>query len=482
MARIPGFSNRPKQAALPIDFLIVGGGITGFACAIALRRVGHRVLVLEKDATFPPISGPCRMPPNLSKILYHWGLQDELRKIGVVSGAINICLQSTGELLGKHIWDEEVLRETRGEFIFAPLAHIGDLRRLLYDTAVAVGANIRLGARVKTVNPDAQTVTLSTGEVLKADVIVGCDGPSGITRQVLLIEQEEYDDEVPINMSMYCTTIPKTLIMKDPQLKELYDHKIPTMYTWFGDKHAVLGIPLGGRNPAFGLCAYGPQDKYEGSWDEPAPLPGLRSMLESSESRLLRLSKLATNTVCVHVDGKAPLEDWVDGFMVVMGAAVHPMPPGSIQECALTVEDGAVLAKLFSHLHCKDQIKSFLWAFQDLRQPRCAAVHGKEAGIIHYMTAEPGEFQSARDDMMRAKQQAGVGILDATGDLEETPEWVEIKEVFGYDAEDDADNWWVEWGLLRERARRNSSDSHMGEVAGTKNLFSDVQVSRVITA
>ncbi len=98
------------------------------------------------------------------------------------------------------------------------------------------------------------------------------------------------------------------------------------------------------------------------------------------------------------------------------------------------------------------------------------------------MTAEPGEFQSARDDMMRAKQQAGVGILDATGDLEETPEWVEIKEVFGYDAEDDADNWWVEWGLLRERARRNSSDSHMGEVAGTKNLFSDVQVSRVITA
>lgn len=418
------------------------------------------------------------MPPNLSKILYHWGLQDELRKIGVVSGAIYIGIQNTGELLGTHIWDEEVLRETRGEFIFA---HIGDLRRLLYDTALAVGANIRLGSRVRTVNPDAQTVTLVTGEVLKGDVIVGCDGPSGVTRQVLLIEQEEDEDEVPINMSMYCTTIPKSLIMKDPRLKELYDHKIPTMYTWFGDKHAVLGIPLGGRNPEFGLCAYGPQDKYEGSWQEPAPLAGLRGMLASSEPRLLRLSKLATNTACVHVDGKAPLEDWVDGFMVVMGAAVHPMPPGSIQECALTVEDGAVLAKLFSHLHSKDQIKSFLWAFQDLRQPRCAAVHSKEAGIIHYMTAEPGEFQCARDDMMRAKHQAGVGILDATGDLEEPPEWVDIKEVFGYDAEDDADNWWVEWGLLRERARNNSSGSHMGEVAGTKNLFSDVHVSHVIT-
>ncbi len=46
---IKGFHNRPKQAALPIDFVIVGGGITGFSTAIALRRVGHRVLVLEKD-------------------------------------------------------------------------------------------------------------------------------------------------------------------------------------------------------------------------------------------------------------------------------------------------------------------------------------------------------------------------------------------------------------------------------------------------
>ena len=31
-----------------IDFIVVGGGITGLACALALRRVRHRVIVLEK--------------------------------------------------------------------------------------------------------------------------------------------------------------------------------------------------------------------------------------------------------------------------------------------------------------------------------------------------------------------------------------------------------------------------------------------------
>ena len=35
-------------ASLSVDFLIIGAGIAGLASAIALRRVGHRVSVLEK--------------------------------------------------------------------------------------------------------------------------------------------------------------------------------------------------------------------------------------------------------------------------------------------------------------------------------------------------------------------------------------------------------------------------------------------------
>ena len=31
----------------------------------------------------------------------------------------NPLLVETGELLGEHVWDEELLRESRGEFVFA---------------------------------------------------------------------------------------------------------------------------------------------------------------------------------------------------------------------------------------------------------------------------------------------------------------------------------------------------------------------------
>lgn len=92
----------PLQASLPIDFLIVGGGIAGLACAIALRRVGHRAVVLERDGGFASVcillqcytpvltmflkeksSGGCRLAPNLSKVsaVFHTYLSYPILKI-----------------------------------------------------------------------------------------------------------------------------------------------------------------------------------------------------------------------------------------------------------------------------------------------------------------------------------------------------------------------------------------------------------------
>ena len=59
-ALIPGLSvpvqrrshESAKKATFQIRFVIVGGGPAGLACAVALRRVGHHVIVLEKGPDF----------------------------------------------------------------------------------------------------------------------------------------------------------------------------------------------------------------------------------------------------------------------------------------------------------------------------------------------------------------------------------------------------------------------------------------------
>ncbi|KAF5379818.1 hypothetical protein D9615_005791 [Tricholomella constricta] len=453
---------KPGNAThLSVDFVIIGGGIAGLACAVALRRVNHRVTVLEEDDVYTlehGRSGPCRMPPNLSKILYHWGLEDEVRAIAIKSESISLLLYETGELLGKHHWDDEVMKETRGEFVFT---RHSALRRLLYDVAISCGAEVRLNTKVAAIDPEERTVTLEgSGEQLRADVVVGADGLGGLTRRILHHASEEphmgamdmfrHDNELGY-LPIASTTVARELITADPDLAYLYDQEHTTMFNWFGHGHSVLGFPIIDGSE-FGLFIYGPSNSRGGSWNTIASNTDLEAVLGTAEPKQpSEIGKVSSEADMSY----SALDDWVhkSGRMVVVGEAAHPLPPGSVQATALTVEDAAVLAKLFSHLRTEDQIGSFLWAFQDLRQPRCNAVMAKEAGIMYYMTMPPGEQQQLRDETMRAKRDAGIGILQASDEAEESPEWAEIKEVFGYDAEDEADNWWVEWGLLRERSK-----------------------------
>jgi salicylate hydroxylase len=69
-----------------------------------------------------------------------------------------------------------------------------------------------------------------------------------------------------------------------------------------------------------------------------------------------------------------------------------------------------------------------------------------------FLTMPTSDAQEGRDQALRAKRDAGIGVLEGPTDSDENP-WEEHKDVFGYDAEDTADSWWVEWGALRERAR-----------------------------
>ena len=51
-----------------------------------------------------------------------------------------------------------------------------DYQRHLYDAAVEAGCNIRLGARVMTLDVDLPSVTLEGGETIHCDLIVVADG------------------------------------------------------------------------------------------------------------------------------------------------------------------------------------------------------------------------------------------------------------------------------------------------------------------
>lgn len=143
----------------------------------------------------------------------------------------------------------------------------------------------------------------------------------------------------------------------------------------------------------------------------------------------------------------------------------------------MAVEDGAVLAKLFSHLSEERQIESFLYAFQELRQPRTRSVRAGEFGNVFVITLENGPESQIRDDAMRAKAAKGMNVLDGDdGDINR--QWEEVVTIFGYDCEDEADDWWMQWGILRERALdRNSING--GSLFDFSAMATAVQVTEI---
>ncbi|KAG8980865.1 hypothetical protein FRB94_002698 [Tulasnella sp. JGI-2019a] len=424
-----------RKAPLSLHIVVVGCGLGGLAAAHTLAKAGHKVTILEDAHTIGEVGAGIQVSPNVSRLLIKWGLGDALEKIAVMPDGIEFRRWHTGEKVGYTAWGQSFAEEYG-----APYYHIhrADFHRLLYDLCMSLPDQItlRLNARVSSVDPSATSpsCTLSSGEVVKCDMIVGADGVKSTLREIIV---GKTDKPVPTGDAAYRAIISTDKMINDPDLKELVDS--PRMVGWMGPQKHVMTYCIRAKRE-FNMVLLLPDDGSVESWHVEGSADKMRQDFAGWDPKLTKLLNMVPSTLKWKLMARSPLDTWVhpNGRVALIGDACHPMLPYRAQGAAMAIEDGAVLGNLFSRITHRSQIAPLLYAFETLRLPRTSLVQASSRLNQKIFHLPDGPEQEARDAAMR---QAMRGEL-ATGNPNQWADKEKSRALFGYDADWAVDEWW----------------------------------------
>ncbi|CUH80375.1 FAD-dependent monooxygenase [Tropicibacter naphthalenivorans] len=162
------------------NITIVGGGIGGLACALALRARGAEVRVLEQAEAIREVGAGIQVSPNGLRVIEALGLGEAFRDVSVAGQAVSLRDYRAGR---------EVLRLDLTKLPSAQsyrFVHRADLIDLLAGAARAAGVSIRLLQKVCSVEPGpVPVVHLCNGDTVHSDQIICADGLHSVLRPLL---------------------------------------------------------------------------------------------------------------------------------------------------------------------------------------------------------------------------------------------------------------------------------------------------------
>ncbi|KIY53416.1 FAD/NAD(P)-binding domain-containing protein [Fistulina hepatica ATCC 64428] len=505
-----------------LDIVVVGAGLAGLAAAYCLRASGHQVEVFEKMtySEFTQPSGVMRVSPNVCNILRRFKLEEQLAMCGTPLNAATFFDHPTGEKVAYTPYYDELIEDAGGQD--RCIRHM-DLLEVLYTQAVKAGVKIHFGVAVTAVEPPEgpvhrPRVLLSSkgSQALIADLVVVADGPRSRLRQVVDTDPEELNPAETVGPKEVYTACysdpqmppgePDFSVMMDEGCYATCESSLDNFRHSSSHTHSVhcckqaqyicvvavvlMSIYAKRKNEYLGFAIFCPENEelseLDGTvWDR-VPSSFVLDPSFQPDTRFARQARLKPQSSAWMRARWVPqgqAGSWIDesGTIVLIGEAATPIVPCSSYSSSDSMEAAEVLGTLFSHITSKDQIWTFLDAYESLRKPRARRLRELETQNQQLVTMRSGQGREQRNEGMRLTlveygQAEAIPQKQSGADDEELRRQLsDLIEVWSYDARDVAEEWWNSWGKLHaasehRRSHSSSKSPPSSTIFGVKNI------------
>ncbi|VUC25705.1 unnamed protein product [Clonostachys rosea] len=341
--------------------IIVGAGLGGLGCAIACRRQGFDVLVIDKVTKFLRIGDSIGFGSNSARLLYRWGVGKEMESIASDVQEIEIYnFDSSDKLLG---CDREIAGSEQKYGCRQLIGHRGDFHLILFRFAVKQGVDIRMGTSVATYNPAKPSVILDTGEELESDVVIVADGVKSIGRTAVL----GYEDKpMPSGYAIYRSFVDAAFVADDPVIRKFLQNGDSIRLFLAPDMHGFITTLRHGKEINAVLTHKDVADVEEG-WTQPGKREDVLALLDGWDPAFKRVWEKTPNIIDWKLVYRPCLDKWVtdSGLIALMGDAAHPFLPTSTQGASQAIEDAATIAKCLSK--CNGDVALALHTYFEIR-------------------------------------------------------------------------------------------------------------------
>jgi 2-polyprenyl-6-methoxyphenol hydroxylase-like FAD-dependent oxidoreductase len=350
--------------------LVVGAGIGGVATAVALAQQGFEVDVVEiTESTRQSIFGVgIIQPSNALRALDVIGAKDACLEIGFAAPAWGRKEDAQGN----------VLFEMPGAPIegYPPMNGVTrpELHRILLERAAQEGVAVRYSTTFTSIDDRAESVRVEFSDGSAADyaVVVGADGVGSTVREQVLHAELR---PTYIGQSAFRVNIPRLPGIDRIILQE-------------GEAGMAGVVPIGPELAYFFLNVPWPDRSVRPTREE---LPGLlRGYLAefgglTGEIRDHHIHD-DSDIVLRPEEGMIAPAPWHTGRVVLIGDAVHAVPPHLGQGAAQAIEDGVVLAEELAaaDLASGASVAAALASYTERRYERCKLIVETCIGIGRY--------------------------------------------------------------------------------------------------